>query len=63
MTEEGRTVAESTLERNRKIREFLVRIGVDEDTAIYDACEMEHAISPANLKTLNDHVKLIPQST
>ena len=63
MTDTGRQIAESTLERNRTIRELLIRLGVDEDTANHDACEMEHAISSASLKALKNLANIIPANT
>lgn len=63
MTDEGRAVAESTLERNRTIRELLIKLGVDEEIAKRDACEMEHTISPESLKALINLAKLIPMNT
>lgn len=52
LTDTGRKIAESTLDRNRTIRELLMGLGVDEETAESDACEMEHAISPKSLDAL-----------
>ena len=45
LTGSGREIACATLERNRTIREMLICLGVDEETAEKDACEMEHSIS------------------
>lgn len=52
LTEAGTEIAESTLERNRTIRELLVSLGVDEKTAEEDACEMEHSISAQSLAAI-----------
>jgi len=45
LTEAGLEIAEKILERHQALAEFLIRIGVSEDTAYADACRMEHAIS------------------
>ena len=52
LTEKGRQVAEDTYERYNTFRRFLMSLGVDEKTAAADACEMEHAVSPASYEAL-----------
>ncbi len=55
LTEVGKHIAEDTYERHNTFRQLLTGLGVDEETAAADACEMEHAVSPksyAALKTL-----------
>lgn len=52
LTEDGRDVAESTLERNRTIRNLLTGLGVDKTIAEADACAMEHTVSPESLTAL-----------
>ena len=52
LTETGREIAESTLDRNQTIRKLLVGLGVDEKTAETDACEMEHTVSLKSIKAL-----------
>lgn len=60
LTEKGRQIAENTYERHNTFRQLLTELGVDEKTAAADACEMEHAVSPASyeaLKRLTDNRK------
>lgn len=45
LTEEGRKIAKSILHRHQVLKDFLLSIGVDEQTAEDDGCEMEHIIS------------------
>ena len=45
LTEEGRAVAEKIYERHRLLSGFLISLGVDEKTAVEDACKMEHDLS------------------
>ncbi len=52
LTEKGLAVAQATLDRNRTIRELLTGLGVDEQTAEADACEMEHSISVTSMNAL-----------
>ena len=52
LTNEGQTVAENTLKKNRMFKELLTKLGVDEETAKADACEMEHAVSAESFEAL-----------
>ena len=44
-TESGRAVAEKIYERHTVLSEYLMMLGVDEQTAKDDACRIEHVIS------------------
>ena len=45
LTESGEEIAQKILARHKTLSEFLISIGVDEETASEDACRMEHVIS------------------
>ena len=45
LTDTGREVAEKIYNRHETISAFLRAIGVDEKTAVSDACKIEHVIS------------------
>ena len=45
LTKEGLAIAEKTLEKHEILTKMLMYLGVDEDTAMNDACRMEHDIS------------------
>ena len=45
LTERGRTIAETMYERHLLLSRWLMQLGVDEKTAVEDACRMEHVIS------------------
>ena len=45
LTHSGLLIAEKTLEKHTIITKLLVSLGVDEETAMEDACKMEHDIS------------------
>lgn len=45
LTPSGLLIAEKTLEKHTIITKLLVSLGVDEKTAMEDACKMEHDIS------------------
>ena len=55
LTEEGRAVAEKIYERHRLLSGFLISLGVDEKTAVEDACKMEHVISDASMEAIKCH--------
>ena len=52
LTDTGRELAEKIYERHTLITNFLVSIGVDEETAAEDACKMEHSISDASFEAI-----------
>ncbi len=56
LTEAGLEVAERTYERHTVLSELFVKLGVNGQTAVADACKMEHIISAETfdaLKKLN----------
>ena len=50
LTEEGRALAETCAKRHAVVRDFLISIGVSEETAEADAEGLEHHVSPETLK-------------
>ncbi len=44
LTESGRKIAETTYEKHCTIKDFLVYIGVDQETASEEACKIEHIL-------------------
>jgi Mn-dependent DtxR family transcriptional regulator len=58
LTDSGVAVAKSIHDRHGVLAEFLVMIGVDEDTANRDAEGIEHHLHPETLKKLEEFVKL-----
>ncbi len=57
LTPTGRAVAEKIYERHTILTEFLVRLGVDRETAAEDACKMEHDISDTSLSAIKRFVE------
>ena len=45
LTDAGRAIAEKIYERHTTLTRFFMDIGVDEKTALEDACKVEHYIS------------------
>ena len=57
LTESGRQAAEKIFERHTVLTAFLVRLGVDAQTAAEDACKMEHDISDVSLAAIKRFVE------
>lgn len=52
LTNVGRELAEKIYARHTLITNFLISIGVDEETAALDACKMEHSISDTSFEAI-----------
>ena len=57
LTQEGLEVAQTIYERHIIFSQFLMRLGVDEETATADACKMEHDISAKSFSALKKHIE------
>ncbi len=57
LTEAGCEIAEKIYERHTVLADLLVRLGVDQETAVEDACRIEHVISDQSFQAIKQHVK------
>ncbi len=57
LTEAGLEVAERTYERHTLLSELFMKLGVDEENAVNDACKIEHVISAETFEALKKHLK------
>ena len=57
LTEKGRAIAEKIYERHTIITQVLVSLGVDEQTAVVDACKIEHDISDKSFEMIKQHIE------
>lgn len=57
LTESGMEIAAKMLDRHRTLTEFLVRLGVDRETAEEDACRMEHDVSEKSYEAICAHAR------
>ena len=57
LTDEGRAIAENIYDRHNVLAEALRSIGVDEQTAVDDACRVEHYISESTFRAIKAHLK------
>lgn len=55
LTDTGLEIATKIYERHTTLTEFLIRLGVCEETAAQDACKMEHDISDETFEALKKH--------
>ena len=53
-TERGREAAEQVYERHRVIRDALIYLGIEPETADQDACRIEHDISGKTFEKLKE---------
>lgn len=56
LTPSGREIAETMYERHIFLSTWLAKLGVDEKTAVEDACKIEHVISKASFDAIKKHV-------
>ncbi|MCH5314708.1 MAG: metal-dependent transcriptional regulator [Eubacterium sp.] len=57
LTDSGRQIAEKIYERHTVLTEVLKMLGVKEETAVKDACKIEHDISDESFEAIKDHIK------
>ena len=57
LTEEGKKLAETIYERHVILSDFFERLGVSHQTAVDDACKIEHDISAETFDALKRHIR------
>lgn len=57
LTPKGREIALATLHRHRILKEYLIALGVSEETAEDDGCEIEHVISEETFAAIEKKLK------
>ncbi len=57
LTDSGMDVAERTYERHTVLSKMFMRLGVDEENAVNDACKIEHVISSATFSAIKKHLE------
>lgn len=56
LTDAGRGIADTMLERHTLLSNWLMYLGVDKKTALEDACRMEHVLSPRTFDAIKQHI-------
>jgi DtxR family Mn-dependent transcriptional regulator len=59
LTPKGKEIAEKLDHRHKTILDLLRLIGVEEETANEDACEIEHIVHPETIERLSEYLKKI----
>ena len=55
LLQKGKQIAENMYERHTLLSEWLKILGVDEQTAVEDACRIEHVISEESFEAIKRH--------
>ena len=56
LTDAGKQVADMIYERHQLLSAWLTDLGVDEKTAVDDACRIEHVISPESFEAIKKYI-------
>lgn len=57
LTNEGQEIAEKVYERHTLLSDWLIRLGVDPEAAVADACKMEHDISAESFEAIKKFIQ------
>ena len=57
LTNKGEEIAKKIYKKHTTIRDFLIKIGVDEETSEIDCCKIEHVISETTFKAIQNQLK------
>lgn len=61
LTDKGLTIASKISERHEVLSNMLILLGVSKETALVDACKMEHAISDESFDAIKKHLNQYPR--
>ena len=56
LTTQGKQIAERIYERHTLFSEWLILLGVDQKTAVTDACRIEHVLSTESFEAIKKHI-------
>ena len=57
LTESGKKRAESVMERHTLLSNWLISIGVSKETALADACKVEHDLSEESFEAIKKEIR------
>ena len=57
LSKTGREIAEKIYERHQVLSEILIKLGIDPEIAIEDACRMEHVISDTSFEAIKKYIR------
>lgn len=56
LNDTGREIAEMIFERHTLLSQWLIYLGVEEPTALEDACRIEHVVSAESFRAIKNHI-------
>lgn len=59
LTEKGEKIAAKLSKKHKVLREFLIILGIDEEVADEDACEIEHVVKQETMDRLTKFVEFV----
>ena len=57
LTDSGKKIAEKTYEKHKLFSELLIKICVNQKTALEDACRIEHVVSDETFQAIKNHLQ------
>jgi len=57
LTESGQEIAQKMYDRHMLISDWLIFLGVDSETAVNDACKIEHDLSEQTFSAIQKHIE------
>ena len=57
LTDEGRAIAMRIFERHELLANLLIALGVSRETALHDACKIEHDLSNETFEAIKRHME------
>ena len=57
LTEEGHRIASRIFERHEVLTRMLMTLGVSRETALHDACKIEHDLSDETFEAIKQHMR------
>jgi Mn-dependent DtxR family transcriptional regulator len=57
LTDSGREIAQRMYDRHMLISDWLIFLGVDRETAVREACKLEHGMSEQSFSAIQKHIE------
>ena len=58
LTDKGESIARKILEKRKVLKDLIMSWGVDEKTAVADACKIEHVLSDESFEAIKKNMEL-----
>ena len=57
LTQKGEKIAKEIYKKHTTIKQFLLKLGIDEETSEIDCCKIEHVISNTTFNAIKNYLK------